>query len=645
MTVALVTGAAGFIGSHVAQHLLELGTEVVALDDLSGGFRDNVPAGACWEQMSVTNYDGLRKLFTAERFDYVYHLAAYAAEGLSHFIRRYNYETNLIGSVNLINLSVLHKVKCFVFTSSIAVYGANQVPMHEALTPQPEDPYGVSKYAVELDLAAAHRQFGLDYIIFRPHNVYGEHQNIGDKYRNVIGIFMNQVLQGLPLTIFGNGQQSRAFSYIDDVAPIIARSVQTPAAYGQVFNVGGDQPYTVNELALAVCETLGVMPDLRHLPSRQEVQHAYASHDKVRAFFDLPEPINLRTGLARMAGLGASSRQPQNPGLRQHRNPHRPARRLVIVIHQIRGMRGRKSEQPLQPSRPDLTISLISADNLKLLLPCLRSVFENTHRITLEVFLVDNASKDATAAVVQAEFPQVHMIRNATRQGFSTNNNLVLRQGQGRYLILLNDDTLILDSVMDDMVAFMDTHPEAGAVGSYLLNPDHSLQAAFADFPRPVLEAIRPATNWTLRKAQQQCEPFEVDSVCGAAMLVRREVIDQVGILDTAFDPIYSEEVDWCYRIKQAGWRIYSLPRSRVIHYGSVTMNRGVPRKYELLLSHKLLFFRKHMGRTAVNIYRATLGLTTAFKVVWWTCRSLVDQRYAERRALHWYLLKRISKL
>ena len=301
MSKALVTGAAGFIGSHVARHLLEMGLEVVALDDLSGGFLDNVPQAARWVEMSVTDYSELATLFAAEQFDYVYHLAAYAAEGLSHFIRRYNYATNLIGSVNLINLSVLHKVKCFVFTSSIAVYGANQLPMTEDLLPQPEDPYGISKYAVELDLAAAHRQFGLDYIVFRPHNVYGEHQNIGDKYRNVIGIFMNQVLQGQPLTIFGDGQQTRAFSYIDDVAPVIARSVLNPKAYGQVFNVGGDRPYSVNELALAVCETMGVAPNLRHLPARQEVQHAYAAHDKARTFFELPEAVALNEGLARMA--------------------------------------------------------------------------------------------------------------------------------------------------------------------------------------------------------------------------------------------------------------------------------------------------------------------------------------------------------
>lgn len=301
MQKALVTGAAGFIGSHVARHLLAMGLEVVALDDLSGGFLENVPEGAKWVEGSVLDYELLKALFETEKFDYVFHLAAYAAEGLSHFIRRYNYHTNLIGSVNLINLAVLHHVKCFVFTSSIAVYGANQLPMTEDLIPQPEDPYGISKYAVELDLAAAHRQFGLDYIIFRPHNVYGEHQNIGDKYRNVIGIFMNQILLGKPLTIFGDGEQTRAFSYIDDVAPVIARSVLNPDAYGEVFNVGGDQPYTVNELARVVCEEMGVEPDIIHLAARKEVKHAFASHDKVRRFFDLPEPVPLREGIARMA--------------------------------------------------------------------------------------------------------------------------------------------------------------------------------------------------------------------------------------------------------------------------------------------------------------------------------------------------------
>ena len=298
---ALVTGAAGFIGSHVARHLLDAGMNVVALDDLSGGYLENAPRAARFVQASVTDHGLLKGLFETEQFDYVFHMAAYAAEGLSHFIRRYNYETNLIGSVNLINLSVLHRIKCFVFTSSIAVYGANQVPMTEDLLPQPEDPYGISKYAVELDLRAAHEQFGLDYIVFRPHNVYGEHQNIGDKYRNVIGIFMNQSLFGQPLPIFGDGEQTRAFSYIDDVAPVIARSVFNQRAYGEVFNVGADQPYSVNQLVQVVCQAMGVAPDIIHLPARNEVKHAFSSHDKVKEFFDVAPPVSLEDGVGRMA--------------------------------------------------------------------------------------------------------------------------------------------------------------------------------------------------------------------------------------------------------------------------------------------------------------------------------------------------------
>jgi UDP-glucose 4-epimerase len=192
---SLITGGAGFIGSHVTRHCLRLGHEAIVLDDLSGGFRDNVPGGAVFVEGSVTDEKLLAELFELYRFDYVYHLAAYAAEGLSHFIRRFNYSNNLLGSVNLINESVRHKVRCFVFTSSIAVYGAGQLPMREDQVPKPEDPYGIAKYSVELDLRAAHEMFGLNYVVFRPHNVYGEHQNIGDAYRNVIGIFMNQAMK------------------------------------------------------------------------------------------------------------------------------------------------------------------------------------------------------------------------------------------------------------------------------------------------------------------------------------------------------------------------------------------------------------------------------------------------------------------
>lgn len=297
----LVSGGAGFIGSHVVEELLRTGSQVVVLDDLSGGHVDNVPPRAVLEVASILDCDKIESLFEQYQFDYVFHLAAYAAEGLSHFIKRFNYQNNLIGSVNLINASVNYEVECFVFTSSIAAYGSVQLPMTESMTPKPEDSYGIAKYAVEMELQATHRMFGLDYIVFRPHNVYGERQNIGDKYRNVIGIFMNQIMQGKPMTIFGDGTQTRAFSYIADVAPIIARSIEVPVARNQVFNVGADKPYTLNHLAEAVAEAMDVKPEIVHLPPRDEVQHVYSSHDKCRRVFGERASVPLKEGLRRMA--------------------------------------------------------------------------------------------------------------------------------------------------------------------------------------------------------------------------------------------------------------------------------------------------------------------------------------------------------
>lgn len=303
MGKCLVTGGAGFIGAHVAQELLDAGHKVVVLDDLSGGFEDNVPAGAAFIKGSILDVALIKKLFAEHKFEYVFHLAAYAAEGLSHFIKKFNYENNLIGSVNLINASVNHEVKCFVFTSSIAVYGENQLPMTEDMTPLPEDPYGVAKLAVEQDLKASKRLFGLNSVIFRPHNVYGEKQNIGDKYRNVAGIFMNQILQGAPLSIFGDGSQTRAFSYIKDVAPLIAASAFKPEVYNQVFNVGADKPFTVNELAEEVCRAMGAPGHpIKHLDARKEVLHAFSSHDKINKAFDYKPEYSLAQGVKAMAG-------------------------------------------------------------------------------------------------------------------------------------------------------------------------------------------------------------------------------------------------------------------------------------------------------------------------------------------------------
>lgn len=301
MKVSLITGGAGFIGSHVSREVLKLGHKVVILDDLSGGFIENMPKGVVFVKGSITDSELVSGLFKDYHFDYVYHLAAYAAEGLSHFIRKFNYENNLIGSINLINECIKNKIKVFVFTSSIAVYGKGQLPMHEDLTPLPEDPYGIAKLAIEQDLKCAHEMFGLNHIIFRPHNVYGEYQNLGDKYRNVVGIFMNQLMQGKQLTIFGNGNQTRAFSYVGDIAPIIANSINVESAFNQVFNIGADAQFTINELAVAVCKAMDKEGQIQYLEARNEVEHAYSSHDKASEIFGQGATTTLNDGLKKMA--------------------------------------------------------------------------------------------------------------------------------------------------------------------------------------------------------------------------------------------------------------------------------------------------------------------------------------------------------
>lgn len=301
MAKCLVTGGAGFIGTHVVNHLIEDSHNVIVLDDLSGGFIENIPLKAKFMHGSVTNHTLVQKIFSEYEFDYVYHFAAYAAEGLSHFIRRFNYENNLIGSVNLINESIRHKVKCFVFTSSIAVYGSATPPMREDMIPMPEDPYGIAKLAVEQDLKTAHEMFGLNYIIFRPHNVYGEYQNIGDRYRNVVGIFMNQLMQKKPLTIFGNGNQTRAFSYIGDISSIIADSVKVKEAYNTIFNIGADKECSINDLAKMVMEVMGVKSEIRYLEPRHEALHAFSDHSKINSVFNKNSSTSLYEGLKRMA--------------------------------------------------------------------------------------------------------------------------------------------------------------------------------------------------------------------------------------------------------------------------------------------------------------------------------------------------------
>jgi UDP-glucose 4-epimerase len=201
----------------------------------------------------------------------------------------------------LINAAVNGRTRHFVFASSIAVYGTGQLPLREDAAPHPEDPYGIAKYACELDLEAAAATYDMGFTIFRPHNVYGERQNLADPHRNVIAIFLRQCLAGEPMSVFGDGHQTRAFTHVDDVAPLIARAPLVSGARNATFNIGRDEAVRVIDLAHAVASAVGVPARIQHLSARPEVVHAVSDHSRVELAFGVQSSVTLAQGLSMMA--------------------------------------------------------------------------------------------------------------------------------------------------------------------------------------------------------------------------------------------------------------------------------------------------------------------------------------------------------
>jgi UDP-glucose 4-epimerase len=295
MPTVLVTGAAGLLGANFSKHLLDNGYDVIGIDDLSGGFQDSVDKRVTFYPINLLDAAAVGNIFSSHKPDYVYHFAAYAAEGLSPFIRNYNYTNNVLCSINVINSCVNTGVKKVIFTSSMAVYGEGDPPFSENQVPQPEDPYGIAKYAVEMDMELAHSQFGLDYAIVRPHNVVGIYQNIWDRYRNVIGIWIRKILNNEPMTIFGDGTQVRAFSdikfYMEPFEKLMHGHSQ------EIFNLGADKEYTINEAAhllASVAKEFGFNAEIEYLEARNEVHTAYCDHTKAKELLGFEDGTDLR---------------------------------------------------------------------------------------------------------------------------------------------------------------------------------------------------------------------------------------------------------------------------------------------------------------------------------------------------------------
>ena len=283
MKTILITGCAGLLGANFSRYLLEKGYHVVGVDDLSGGYEDFIPTHENFTFYKVNLESGnIGSIFLETKPEVVFHFAAYAAEGLSPFIREFNYRNNVVSSTRIVNECVKYDSK-LVFTSSMAVYGDQPAPFTESMIPDPADPYGIAKYATEMDIKLAGSQFGLRYTIVRPHNILGIYQNIWDIYRNVIGIFIKKVLDGEPMIIYGDGEQTRAFSDIDYLLPMFEDMIENYDK--EVFNVGADKEWTINKIAEVVkdiAKQYGYNPAIEHGEERHEVKHAYCDHKKVK---------------------------------------------------------------------------------------------------------------------------------------------------------------------------------------------------------------------------------------------------------------------------------------------------------------------------------------------------------------------------
>ena len=297
----LITGVAGLLGSRLADWIIENKpeVEVIGVDDLSGGYEENINPKVKFWQMNLTEHP-IENIFESHDIDYVFHFAAYAAEGLSPFIRCYNYDNNLKSTAKIVNECIKHNVKRLVFTSSLAVYGHGEGGIFDEEQQQsPIDPYGVAKYACEMDIKIANEQHGLDYCIIRPHNVYGIKQNIWDKYRNVLGIWMYQYLKGEDITIFGDGEQTRAFSYIDDILEPLWNSAIRPEASQEVINLGGVEEISINEASSLLLQVIA-NGKRSYLEARHEVKHSIPTFEKSFYLLGFEHKTSMKDGLKQM---------------------------------------------------------------------------------------------------------------------------------------------------------------------------------------------------------------------------------------------------------------------------------------------------------------------------------------------------------
>ena len=295
----LVTGAAGFLGSHLSEKLANMGHEVIGIDNMLGGYKDNVPKNITFHKIDCCNLKEMQKIIKG--IDVVYHCAATAHEGLSVFSPYEITKNNYLASVAIFSASVNEKVDRIIFCSSMARYGSQTSPFNENMKPQPVDPYAISKVASEEVLKNLCDLNNIEWVIAVPHNIIGPRQKYDDPFRNVVSIMINRMLQNKAPIIYGDGEQTRCFSYIDDCLSCLIPMLDQKNLNKQIVNIGPDEEFvTINKVAEICSNITGVNLEPIYKKDRpKEVKHATCSADKARKLLNYKTTINLSDGIKR----------------------------------------------------------------------------------------------------------------------------------------------------------------------------------------------------------------------------------------------------------------------------------------------------------------------------------------------------------
>ncbi len=292
-----VTGVAGFLGSHLSEKLVELGHTVVGIDNMIGGYEDNISKDIQFHNIDCCDFEKVKTLMKG--VDVVYHCAATAHEGLSVFSPFEITKNNYLASVSIFSAAVNEKVDRIIFCSSMARYGDQNTPFTEKMRPKPVDPYAISKVAAEDVLKNLCELNGVEWVIAIPHNIIGPKQKYDDPYRNVVSIMINRMLQGKAPIIYGDGNQTRCFSYIDDCLSCLVPMLDQKNVNGEIINIGPDEEFvTINKIAEICSNITGINLSPIYKKDRpKEVKHATCSADKARALLNYKTQVSLKDGI------------------------------------------------------------------------------------------------------------------------------------------------------------------------------------------------------------------------------------------------------------------------------------------------------------------------------------------------------------